>query len=81
MIGCVWHEEGGAYRLRPVDWPRGSAVVSLLRGVGGWRRIVWSGPMWPDYGETVGTLEDAQREAVAHARRVGAMSERDEVEG
>jgi len=31
------------------------------------------------HGETVGTLEDAQREAVAHARRLGVIGEKDEV--
>lgn len=32
-----------------------------------------------EHGETVGTLEDAQREAVAHARRLGVIGEKDEV--
>ncbi len=79
MKGCAWHREAEAHRLRPSDWPRGSAVVSLIGHVPVWQWLVWGGPMWPDYGETVGTLEDAKREAVEHARRVVVIKGEGEV--
>lgn len=61
--------EVGPNRADLVDTPRGAFALMSL----GHRVVMSTAIQYDD--------PDEQREAVAHARRVGAMSERDEVEG
>lgn len=81
MTRHAWTLTDGVYRLRPEGERCGWHVASVWCEGDRWQRVVWETEWDAEHGETVGTLQDAQREAVAHARRVGAMSERDEVEG
>ena len=83
-VGAVWN----VYRLRE-EGRRVHSVSLWLDGVE-WSWIIYHRDGSSSHGctptprsanEVALSLEDAQREAVAHARRVGAMSERDEVEG
>ena len=80
MTRYAWHLTDGVYRLRPEGGPPGSSVVSLWLEATEWHWTVWLG-RWEssDHGETVEALEDAQREAIEHARRVGAIGQEDEV--
>jgi len=81
MTRYVWTLSDGIYRLRPEGGPPGSSVVSLWLEGDMWQRTVWDSDYTAEHGETVGTLEDAQREAVEHARRLGVIGEKDEVCG